>query len=179
MLNDASAKMGMIWLLGADEIEPTKLKDTFVVYQGHHGDVGAHCADVILPGAAYTEKNGIYLNFEGRVQEVKRATFPPGEAKDDWSIIRAFSGFIGHPLSFDSHDACRQMLVTSYPHFADIGQLQKSRWKKIGKSGKVLNNPILPALKEFYMTCPISRASQTMANSRTSRENNTKPMAAE
>ena len=71
---------------------------TFVVYQGHHGDVGAHCADVILPGAAYTEKNGLYVNFEGRVQEARRAIFPPGEAKDDWSIIRAFSGFFWAPF---------------------------------------------------------------------------------
>ncbi len=180
MLKDASAgKMQMIWLLGADEIDTAKLKNTFVVYQGHHGDAGAHIADIILPGAAYTEKNGIYLNFEGRVQEVRRAIFPPGEAKDDWSIIRAFSGFIGHPLSFDSHDACRQMLFTNHPHFAEIGQLHKSRWRKIGKPGKVSNSPILPALTEFYMTCPMSRASQTMADTRTSRENNSKPMAAE
>ena len=130
MLNDASeAKMGMIWLLGADEIDTNKLENTFVVYQGHHGDAGAHCANVILPGAAYTEKNGLYLNFEGRVQEVRRATFPPGDAKDDWSIIRAFSSYIGHTLNFDSHNACRQLLVASFNHFADIGQLHRSRWK--------------------------------------------------
>ena len=180
MLNDAlAAKMGMIWLLGADEIDSSKLINTFVVYQGHHGDIGAHCADVIFPGAAYTEKNGIFLNFEGRVQEVRRATFPPGEAKDDWSIIRAFSSYIGYPLSFDSHTACRQMLLASYPHFAETGQIHRSRWKKIGKSGKVLDSPILPAMNEYYMTCPISRASETMAESRTSRENKSKTLAAE
>ena len=180
MLNDAlAAKMGMIWLLGADEIDSSKLINTFVVYQGHHGDIGAHCADVIFPGAAYTEKNGIFLNFEGRVQEVRRATFPPGEAKDDWSIIRAFSSYIGYPLSFDSHTACRQMLLASYPHFAETGQIHRSRWKKIGKPGKVLDSPILPAMNEYYMTCPISRASETMAESRTSRENKSKTLAAE
>ena len=180
MLADAAdEKMAMIWLLGADEIDANMLENTFVVYQGHHGDVGAHCADVILPGATYTEKNGLFLNFEGRVQEVRRAAFPPGDAKDDWSIIRAFSAVIGQPLPFDTHEACRQMLVSSFPHFAEIGQIRSSRWKKIGKSGKISDEPISAGLTEFYMTCPISRASQTMADSRTSRENNTKQIAAE
>ena len=180
MLSDASSsKMGMIWLLGADEIDTSAIRNTFVVYQGHHGDVGAHCADVILPGAAYTEKNGLYVNFEGRVQEARRAIFPPGEAKDDWSIIRAFSGFFGHPLGFDNHDACRQMLISHFPHFGEIGKIYKSRWKKIGRPGKISDVPISPVLKEYYMTCPISRSSETMAESRTSRENLRKPIAAE
>ena len=179
LADDGDEKMAMIWLLGADEIDTSKLENTFVVYQGHHGDVGAHCADVILPGATYTEKNGLFLNFEGRVQEVRRATFPPGNAKDDWSIIRAFSAVIGQPLPFDTHEACRQMLVSSFPHFAEIGQIRSSRWKKIGKSGMISDEPISAGLTEFYMTCPISRASQTMADSRTSRENNTKQIAAE
>ncbi len=180
MLADAAdEKMAMIWLLGADEIDTSKLENTFVVYQGHHGDVGAHCANVILPGATYTEKNGLFLNFEGRVQEARRAVFPPGDAKDDWAIIRAFSAMVGQPLPFDSHDACRQMLFLSFPHFADIGQIRSSRWKKVGKLSKISDEPISAGLKEFYMTCPISRASETMAASRTSRENKTKQIAAE
>ncbi|MBT5574543.1 MAG: NADH-quinone oxidoreductase subunit G [Alphaproteobacteria bacterium] len=180
MLADAGdGNMGMIWLLGADEIDTSKLDNCFIVYQGHHGDAGAHAADVILPGAAYTEKNGLYLNFEGRVQETKRAAFPPGEAKDDWSIIRAFSAVIGQPLAFDTHDACRQNLITNFPHFAEIGQILPSRWKRVGKSGKISTDPIVPSLQEFYMTCSISRASKTMAESRTSRENYSNQIAAE
>ena len=113
------------------------------------------------------------------MQEVRRAIFPPGEAKDDWSIIRAFSGFIGQPLGFDNHDACRQMLISHFPHFGEIGKIHKSRWKKIGRPGKISDVPISPVLKEYYMTCPISRSSETMAESRTSRENLGKPIAAE
>ena len=92
ILDGASkGEIDFVYLLGADEIDMTKLGKAFVVYQGTHGDAGAHRADVVLPGAAYTEKDGLYVNFEGRVQRAERAAFPPGDAKEDWAILRALS----------------------------------------------------------------------------------------
>src|SRR5207245_4931381 len=107
--------MDVLFLLGADE---TKVPDsgTFVVYIGTHGDHGAHRADVILPGAAYTEKSGIYVNTEGRVQMANRATFPPGEAREDWAILRALSDVLGRRLPYDSLSALRSALVQAHPH---------------------------------------------------------------
>merc|ERR1711991_376097 len=95
-----AGKLNLVWLQAADEIDAARFEKTFTVYQGHHGDAGAHVADVILPGAAYTEKDGIYLNTEGRVQYAARATFPPGEAREDWTIIRALAGHMGINLGF-------------------------------------------------------------------------------
>ena len=94
-------EIDFIYLLGADEFDVAHLGRAFVVYQGSHGDAGAHHADVILPGAAYTEKDGLYVNFEGRVQRADRAAFPPGEAKEDWAILRALSDVLGVKLPYD------------------------------------------------------------------------------
>ena len=106
----------LLWLLGADEFDTARIgAATFVVYQGHHGDRGAARADVILPGAAYTEKNGTYVNTEGRVQRGFRAVFAPGEAREDWKILRAFSAVIGRPLPYDDLDALRRRLVEDEP----------------------------------------------------------------
>jgi NADH-quinone oxidoreductase subunit G len=100
----------LLWLLGADEFEMGRIgADTFVVYQGHHGDKGAAAADVILPGAAYTEKPGTYVNTEGRVQRGFKAAFAPGEAREDWSILRAFSAVLGKPLPYDTIEALRRV----------------------------------------------------------------------
>src|SRR3546814_3975058 len=98
-----SGAIRLVYLLGADEIDTAALGDAFVVYQGHHGDKGAHRADVVLPGAAYTEKDGLYVNTEGRVQEGLAASFPLGEAREDWKILRALSEAVGHTLPFDSN----------------------------------------------------------------------------
>lgn len=95
-----------------------RLGRAFVVYQGHHGDAGAHRADVILPGAAYTEKDGLYVNMEGRVQEGRRAVFPPGEAREDWRVLRAFSGALGRPLPFDTLDQLRRRIAAACPVLA-------------------------------------------------------------
>ena len=92
-------EIDFIYLLGADEFDVAHLGRAFVVYQGSHGDAGAHHADVVLPGAAYTEKEGTYVNFEGRVQRAERAAFPPGEAKEDWAILRALSDHLGAKLA--------------------------------------------------------------------------------
>ena len=106
----------LLWLLGADEFDTARIgANTFVVYQGHHGDAGAARADVILPGAAYTEKHGTYVNTEGRVQRGFLAVYPPGEAREDWKILRAFSQVIGHPLPYDDLEALRAPAGTGEP----------------------------------------------------------------
>ena len=162
----AAAKAGtmkLVWLLGADEINTQNLSNSFVVYQGHHGDKGAHCADVILPGAAWCEKDGLYVNFEGRVQLARRAIFPPGMAKDDWRIIRAFAGHLNITLPFDNLDSLRALMIEKVRVFGDIDKPAKARWAKFGRKGNCISEPITAGLSQFYMTCPISRTSQTMA----------------
>lgn len=158
-----AGKLDMLWLLGADEIDMTKLGSTFVVYQGHHGDAGAHRADVILPGAAYTEKNAIYVNTEGRPQMAQQAVFPPGEAKEDWTILRAFSAVIGKTLPFDNLAQLRSKMFDAVPYLAEIGQLHKNEWKAFGGKGEQSTAPLIDAVHNFYMTDVISRASVTMA----------------
>ena len=157
-----AGKLDLVWLQAADEIDGAKLEKTFVVYQGHHGDRGAHVADVILPGAAYTEKDGIYLNTEGRVQYAARAAFPPGEAREDWTIIRALAGRLGINLGFDSIDELRDAMVEAVPHFADQDEIKPARWAKFGSSAKLSSEAVGTAVGNFYMTCAVSRASETM-----------------
>ncbi|MDE1900290.1 MAG: NADH-quinone oxidoreductase subunit G [Alphaproteobacteria bacterium] len=158
-----SGKMEIIWLLGADDIDMQHIGNAFVVYQGHHGDAGAHRADVILPGAAYTEKSGIYVNTEGRPQMALQAVFPPGEAREDWKIIRAFSDAIGETLPFNTLAELRRSMIEFAPVLGDIGHCRKAEWKKFGKEGDVSAAPFVPVIANFYMTDPISRASVTMA----------------
>src|SRR5207245_3164045 len=114
--------MDVLFLLGADETK-VPYSGTFVVYIGTHGDHGAHRADVILPGAAYTEKSGIYVNTEGRVQIAGRAAFPPGEAREDWAIIRALSDVLGKRLPFDSLLALRQAIFKAVPHLTPVARI--------------------------------------------------------
>ena len=158
-----AGKLDFVWLLGADEVDLPRLKNAFIVYQGHHGDKGAHNADVVLPGAAYTEKDGIYLNTEGRVQYANRAAFPPGGAREDWAILRAFAGVIGVNIGFDSLDELRDLLFRAVPHFADRDTINPAKWVKFGSRAKVQSNQLTNAVDNFYMTCAISRASETMA----------------
>ena len=115
-------EIDFIYLLGADEFDVAHLGRAFIVYQGSHGDAGAHNADVILPGAAYTEKDGIYVNFEGRVQRAERAVFPPGEAKEDWAIIRALSDVLGVKLPYDDRAALRAAIESDVTHFASLNE---------------------------------------------------------
>ncbi|MGC6529608.1 MAG: NADH-quinone oxidoreductase subunit NuoG [Candidatus Puniceispirillaceae bacterium] len=174
-----SGDIKLVWLLGADEIDMAPLQKAFVVYQGHHGDKGAAAADVILPGAAYTEKDGTYVNFEGRVQRGVRATFPLGEAKEDWAIIRAFSAVINKTLPFDSFASCQQAMIDAVPHLGQLDEITAAKWVKFGTSAKLSDEPVCYALDQFYMTCAISRASETMAEClRSARAGGTK-MAAE
>src|ERR1700722_15507435 len=115
-----SGKMNMVWLLGADEIDMKRLGRAFVVYQGQHGDAGAHRADVILPGCAYTEKNATYVNAEGRAQMARLAVFPPGEAREDWKIVRALAETLGKTLPYDSLGQVRRRLAEAAPVFRAI-----------------------------------------------------------
>jgi NADH-quinone oxidoreductase subunit G len=156
-------KMEVVWLLGADEADLKNLKNTFVIYQGHHGDKGAHRADVILPGAAYTEKPGIYVNTEGRAQLALQAAFPPGEAREDWKIIRAFSEVFGAPLPFDNLSQLRERMFEHAPVLSHIGIREKMPMSAFGAPGPVSAQPFAPVIANFYMTDPISRASVTMA----------------
>jgi NADH-quinone oxidoreductase subunit G len=157
----------VLWLLGADEFDTAEIgADTFVVYQGHHGDRGAARADVILPGAAYTEKNGTYVNTEGRVQRGFAAMLPPGEARVDWRIIRAFSEVLGQPLPYDDLAALRARLAAVNPVFARVGLHRfgaADRGAPHGDPAALAGDAFVPAITDYYQTNAISRASLTMA----------------
>ncbi|MBL0318224.1 MAG: NADH-quinone oxidoreductase subunit G [Alphaproteobacteria bacterium] len=166
-LLDATSRgdIEVVFLLGADEIEFKKLDSAFVIYQGHHGDAGAHRADVILPGAAYTEKDGIYVNTEGRVQYGNRAVFAPGEAKEDWEIIVQLSDILSKPLGHTKLSQVRKQLIKDYPSFDVPDTIAKSVWKKAsgGVASVKASVPFELTLLNYYMTDPISRSSKTMA----------------
>jgi NADH-quinone oxidoreductase subunit G len=157
--------LDVLFLLGADETKAAE--GTLVVYIGTHGDRGAHRADVILPGAAYTEKSGIYVNTEGRVQMASRASFPPGEAREDWAIIRALSDAIGKRLPYDSLASLRQAMFKSFPHLMRIDQIEAGKAddvKTLARKGGTLDKAAFkPAIADFYLTNPIARASVVMA----------------
>jgi len=155
--------MDVVYLLGADEIDTTKLGQAFVIYQGHHGDVGAERADLILPGAAYTEKDAIYVNTEGRAQLAFGAIMPPGEAREDWKIIRALSEALGKSLPWNNLSELRAHLAKDYAQFAVLGNVVKSKWVSFGTPGSITAAPLSSAFKNYYMTCAISRNSVTMA----------------
>ncbi|MCL7409057.1 NADH-quinone oxidoreductase subunit NuoG [Marivivens donghaensis] len=150
----------VVYNLGADEVE---IGDgAFVIYQGSHGDRGAHRADIILPGAAYTEENGLFVNTEGRPQLAMRAAFAPGEAKENWAILRALSAELGATLPWDSLAQLRQALVAAVPHLADIDVVAENTWTAlpVTKLGKAT---FRNAVKDFYLTNPIARSSALMA----------------
>jgi NADH-quinone oxidoreductase subunit G len=169
MLDAASTgKLEVVYLLGADEVDMERLAGAFVIYQGSHGDQGAHRADVILPGAAYTEKSAIYVNTEGRPQMTARAVFPPGEAREDWTVIRALSGVLGQPLPFDSIQQLRAKLFEAHPHLAlldlaepaDAGAIERLAQKSARAEKERFGN----AIEDYYLTNPVARASAIMAN---------------
>ncbi|MCB1527712.1 MAG: NADH-quinone oxidoreductase subunit G [Hyphomicrobiaceae bacterium] len=164
-----SGGVDVLWLLGADEFDVTALGDTFVIYQGTHGDAGAHRADVILPGAAYTEKSASYANTEGRVQIAARAVFPPGDAKEDWAIIRALSSRVGHTLSYDTLGELRAKMHKAAPVLARIdephgGEGEVEAVAKLANQGGMADATAFePVIPDFYLTNPIARASAVMA----------------
>jgi len=156
----AAKKPKLLFSLGADEVDYSAFADSFKVYVGHHGDAGAHAADVILPGASYAEKAGTYVNLEGRVQRGEKAAFAPGDAREDWSIFRALSQVLGKALPFDSFDQLRARMVADVPGLANEG-LVSYGWSlpklPTGASGE-FGSPI----KDYYLTNAICRASPTM-----------------
>ena len=171
----------LLFLLGADEFNPKDLGKTFVVYIGSHGDAGASAADIILPGAAYTEKSGIYTNLEGRVQIAERCVFPKGQAKEDWAIIRALSERVGKTLPYDSLSQLREKLITDHPVFGRIDVRPATKMfdvRGLGAKGDIRDRVFTSPVTDFYMTNPIARASVAMAECSASRRGNV-PAAAE
>ncbi len=169
MLDAASSgTLAVVYLLGADEIDTDRLGSAFVIYQGSHGDSGAHRADVILPGAAYTEKTGTYVNTEGRPQMTARATFPPGEAREDWKIVRALSEVLGTTLPFDTMQELRAKMFADHPHLALLDAIVPADAATIehlaSRPSKPGKGRFEPAIADFYLTNPIARASAIMAN---------------
>jgi NADH-quinone oxidoreductase subunit G len=158
-----SGAIEVLYLLGADELDLADTGSAFVIYQGHHGDRAAARADVVLPGCAYTEKDATWVNTEGRVQLGRRAVFPPGEAREDWAILRALSGALGKPLPFDSLAQLRERLRASQPLLARIDEIVPADWGAFGEAGPVDPAPFHYPIEDFYLTDPISRASPTMA----------------
>jgi NADH-quinone oxidoreductase subunit G len=158
-----SGNIEVLYLLGADEIDASDFSGTFVIYQGHHGDRGAQRADVVLPGAAYTEKDATYVNTEGRVQLARRAVFPPGDAREDWKVVRALSDTVGSPLPFDTVRELRRCMWQAYPILAENDRVVRASWGDFGEAGPVDPTPFSYAIADFYRTDPISRASETMA----------------
>ncbi|MDZ4110018.1 MAG: NADH-quinone oxidoreductase subunit NuoG [Brevundimonas sp.] len=157
--------LDVLFLLGADEVDPTGT-DAFRVYLGSHGDRGAHGADVILPGAAYTEKSGLYVNTEGRVQMAERVVFPKGQAKEDWAILRALSARVGHTLPYDTLDALRAKLMADHPTFGRIDYLAPAASfdvASLGKKGDLGDVAFATSVRDPYLNNPITRASVTMA----------------
>jgi NADH-quinone oxidoreductase subunit G len=177
----AQGALDVLFLLGADEIEVEP--GAFVVYIGTQGDRGAHRADVILPGAAYPEKSGIYVNTEGRVQMATRASFPPGEAREDWAILRALSEVLGARLPYDSMSVLRQALFKAHPHMQRIGRITQASPSDIealaAVGGTPAKDPFAAPIDDFYMTNPIARASAIMAECSAIAEGHDAQMAAE
>ncbi|MBB3948325.1 NADH-quinone oxidoreductase subunit G [Rhizobium skierniewicense] len=175
------ASSDVLFLLGADEIDLSTKTAKLTVYIGSHGDAGAMAADVILPGAAYTEKSGIWVNTEGRVQMGNRAGFAPGEAREDWAILRALSDVLGHKLPFDSLSALRAQLYIAHPHFADADEIavaDVAGIEALANQGGTLNKAGFGSpVKDFYLTNPIARASAVMAECSALARNNFKAAA--
>jgi NADH-quinone oxidoreductase subunit G len=175
----------VLYNLGGDTVDlGQRAAKSFVIYQGSHGDRGASQADVVLPGAAWSEKDGIYVNTEGRVQHASRVTFPPGDAREDWAIIRALSAAIGQTLDFDDMTALRQAMIAAVPALGVTDQPQSAKLNKIGRHQAMTTLPMGHAIGpgsgvSFYMTCPISRASVTMAECVKAFEQNDTAEAAE
>ncbi|MDO9637386.1 MAG: NADH-quinone oxidoreductase subunit NuoG [Pseudotabrizicola sp.] len=167
----------VVYNLGADEVEIKA--GPFVIYQGSHGDRGAHRADLILPGAAYTEENGLFVNTEGRPQLALRAGFAPGEAKENWAILRALSAELGSVLPWDSLAGLRRALVAAHPHLGKVDQVAENAWTPVALREPATASFRLP-VQDFYLTNPIARASQVMAEMSALAKSRTQtPLAAE
>jgi len=167
----------VIYNMGADEVDVAA--GPIVIYQGSHGDRGAHRADIILPSAAYTEENGLFVNTEGRPQLALRASFAPGEAKENWAILRALSAELGATLPYDSMSALRSAIVAAHPHLGDIDVVAENAWRPL-KPKKMGKADFRNSVTDYYLTNPIARASSLMAElSANAKARKTAKMAAE
>jgi NADH-quinone oxidoreductase subunit G len=147
-------------------LDMNRLGDSFVVYVGTHGDAGAHRADVILPSATYTEKQAIYVNTEGRAQMTEQAAFPPGEAREDWKIFRAFSEVLGEKLPYDNVETLRALMFEVAPHLAGLDELTDAGAPDVSAltiNASLSDAPFMNNAQDFYFTNPIARASKIMA----------------
>ncbi|MDP8994106.1 MAG: molybdopterin-dependent oxidoreductase, partial [Pseudomonadota bacterium] len=156
-----AASLKALFLLGVDETDLSAFAGTFTVYIGSHGDAGVQVANVVLPGAAYSEKHGTYVNLEGRVQFSERATHPPGDARTDWSILRALSDALGKPLPFDDFDQLREAMGAERPHLAEPGLAVFGALPAAPAAPPVSGEIVYP-IEDFYLTNPIARASPTL-----------------
>jgi NADH-quinone oxidoreductase subunit G len=167
MTGAARSEVDVVYLLGADEIDMQSLGKAFVIYQGSHGDAGAQRADVILPGAAYTEKSATYVSTEGRAQMTGKAAFPPGDAKEDWAIIRALSAHTGQILPYDNLPALRKAMYQAAPALARLEAVVPGEIKGVealaARGGALGSEPFGSPVKEYYLTNPVARASLVMA----------------
>ncbi|MFN3232693.1 MAG: NADH-quinone oxidoreductase subunit NuoG [Alphaproteobacteria bacterium] len=158
-----SGDIELLYLLHADEFDVDRARNAFVIYQGSHGDAGVRHADVILPGAAYTEKDATWINTEGRVQLGRRAVFPPGDAREDWTILRALSDVLGRKLPYDNLGQLRARMLELAPHLTAIDQAEPAAWGDFGTAGDLGDAPFKSAVTDHYLTNPICRASGIMA----------------
>jgi len=162
-------EIDLVYNLGADEFDQSKLDGAFVIYQGHHGDAGARNADIIFPGAAYTEQSAIYVNTEGRAQLANRAVFPPGEAREDWAILRAFAERVGATPRYDDLFALRQAMIEDAPSLGRIDHIGAEEGappfdlSKIGRAGHMNDAAFVSPVRDYYLTNVVARASKTMA----------------
>ena len=176
-INVAIKDADVIYNMGADELDIDV--GAFVIYQGSHGDRGAHRADIILPAAAYTEENGLFVNTEGRPQLALRASFAPGDAKENWAILRALSSQLGATLPFDSLSALRTAMVGAHPHLGNVDVVAANDWKPL-PAKRMGSADFRYAVSDFYLTNPIARASQLMSElSAIAKERATATLAAE
>ena len=156
-----SAAPKLVFFLGADEVDFTRFADSYKIYVGHHGDKGAHHADLVLPAASYVEKTGTFVNLEGRVQVAEKAVFPPGEAREDWKIFRALSDVLGKPLPFDTFEGLRSAMIAEVPELGLENAIVPMTWSAPALSGAAAG-PVTYPVADFYMTNAICRASPTM-----------------
>ena len=165
LLDDArSGALKALFLHGADEIEAAALPGVLKIYIGHHGDRGAHAADIILPAASFAEKDGTYVSMEGRVQRSLRAVFPPGDAREDWAILRALSDVLGRTLPYDDMQALRTRIAHEWPHLGVPGP-HTADWRGLGlqgAAGRISDEPVRYPIEDYYLTNPVARASDVM-----------------
>jgi len=162
MADIAASKPKVVLSLGADEMDFTPYADSLKVYIGHHGDKGAHAADIILPAASYAEKDGTYVNTEGRVQFAEKAVFAPGDAREDWTILRALADALGVTVGFDSFEQLQSAMIAQVPALGEEGLADYGALPKVGSSAKAEGEITAYPIADFYLTNPIARASEVM-----------------